>query len=254
MPLSLHCTACRRAAVLAGLLTLLAITASAATLHLTGPDGAMVRLDGQDLGPLPLAGPLTLPAGVYELECRARGYKPLTETVTLAEPESWLLLRLRPVPLERSQAVASSLLYAGLGQWYNGAKLRGWVYFAGETGGLLTALAGELQRQNHRDDYLNAKARYDAALLPEDLALWRARTERSYQDLKDMESLRNTGLYVAAGAWALSLLDAWLLFPGADIGPGLVPPGPQASLASDARRAGSGGQSTGIHARIRFAF
>jgi hypothetical protein len=254
MPLSLHCTACRRAAVLAGLLTLLAITASAATLHLTGPDGAMVRLDGQDLGPLPLAGPLTLPAGVYELECRTRGYKPLIETVTLAEPESWLLLRLRPVPLERRQAVANSLVYAGLGQWYSGAKVRGWVYFAGETGGLVTALAGELQRQNHRDDYLNAKARYDAALLPDDLALWRARADRSYQDMKDMESLRNTGISVAVGAWALSLLDAWLLFPGVDIGPGLVPPATRAALATDAWRAGSGGLSTGIHARMSFAF
>lgn len=231
------------------LLMLAAAAAPAATLQITGPPGASVRLGDTDLGLLPLAGPLQIEPGVYELQCRARGYRDLTETVILAEPGDWLHLRLRPEPLERRHAVGASLAYAGLGQWYSGARLRGWVYFLGETGGLLTALAGELQRQNHRDDYLNHKARYDAALIAAEIALWRARAERSYQDLKDMESLRNTGLYVAAGAYVLSLLDAWLFFPGADIGPGLVPPAPLTAAAF-----GGPQRPSGIHARVTIGF
>jgi len=234
---------------LTSLLLLAAATAPAATLQITGPPGAAVRLGGQDLGLLPLTGPLQLEPGVYELQCRARGYRDLTETVVLAEDSSWLYLRLQPVVLERGHAVGASLLYAGLGQWYSGARLRGWVYFLGETGGLLTALAGELQRQNYRDDYLNSKARYDAALTADEIARWRALADQSYQDMTDMQNLRNTGLYVAAGAYVLSLLDAWLLFPGADIGPGLVPPSPPAAAIFDRTERGRG-----IHARVTFGF
>ncbi len=195
-----------------------------ATLQISGPVGAAVRLNDKDLGLLPLAGTVALEPGVYTVTCRARGYRDLTETVILADRDSWVHLRLRPVELRRGHAIQASLLYAGLGQWYAGSRTRGWAYFLGETGGLVTALGGELQRQNKRDDYENNKARYDAALTPADVALWRARTEASYQDMKDMESLRNTGLYVAAGAWLLSLLDAWLLTPQIAVGTGMVAP------------------------------
>ncbi|MDY0109329.1 MAG: PEGA domain-containing protein [Candidatus Krumholzibacteria bacterium] len=217
----------------------------AATLQVAGPPGATVRLNDRSLGMLPLTTPVDLAPGVYELACRARGYHDLTETVILADPESRLVVRLRPLPLARSQAVKSSLLYAGLGQWYNGAKLRGWIYFLGESGGLLTALAGELQRQNRRDDYTNAKSEYDRAILQGDIEYWRAQAASSYRDLQDMESLRNTGLYVAAGAWVLSLLDAWLLFPSVDLGPGLVPPSPNAATT---------GARTGVYACLSFGF
>ncbi len=42
--------------------------------------------------------------------------------------------------------------------------MRGWVYAAAETGGLLTALAGELQRSNLRKDYLVLQDAYDHAV------------------------------------------------------------------------------------------
>jgi len=198
--------------------------AAAATVALSGPPGARVRLDDRDLGTLPLAGALTLAPGVYRLECRARGYERLAQELVVSDPDGWQHIRLRPLALERGRAVTGSLLYAGLGQWYSGARLRGWVYFLGETGGLLTALAGELQRANYEDDYVNAKAAYDAALTPQEVAFWRAEADQAYADLTEMSDLRDSGLYVAAGAYVLSLLDAWLLFPAVDIGPGLVVP------------------------------
>ncbi len=219
------------------------VGARAATLEISGPAGASVRLGGQDLGLLPLGGPLELAPGLYQVECRARGYHDLSEVVLLSEPTSWLHLRLRPLPLERRHAIGASLLFAGLGQWYTGARVRGWVYFLGESGGLLTALAGELQRKNHRADYLNYLDRYEQALLAADIALWRGRADQAYQDMRDMTALRDTGLYVAAGAWLASLLDAWLLFPGVDIGPGLVPPVAHAAPPA-----------VGLHAGLAFGF
>ena len=213
-----------RAVVLLAILLLTAAAAQAATVQVSGPAGALVRLNGKDLGLLPFAAPLELPAGVYSFECRLQGYEKFEKVVVINDRDQSLHLRLRPLPLTRGRAVGGSAVYAGLGQWYTGATIRGWVYFLGETGGLLTALAGELQRENYKDDYTNAKASYDAAFVESEIAFWKQKADEAYGNLEDMESLRNTGLYVALGSYALSLLDAWLLFPRVDIGPGMVPP------------------------------
>lgn len=226
-----------------------AAAAGAATVRVTGPAGAPVRVNGQDLGLLPLASPLDLPAGVHRFECRRRGHEPLTELVIIGDRDEELHVRLRPIPLQRGRAVRSSVLYAGLGQWYNGATLRGWVYFAGETAGLLTALAGEVQRVNYRDDYRVYKAAYDSSFIPADVEHYRTLADQAYRDMNDMADLRDTGLYVAAGAWALSLLDAWLLFPSVDAGPGLAPPTAVGMTDLD-----TGVALDGVHAAVSIGF
>jgi hypothetical protein len=210
-------------ALVASLLLAAAAAAPAATVQFAGPEGAQVRLDGRDLGLLPLAA-VDLPAGVYEIGCRKRGYEDLETMLVVGARDESLHLNLRLLPLQRGRAVTGSLLYAGLGQWYSGATLRGWIYFLGETGGLLTAIAGELQRANFRDDYLTYKARYDSSIVQDDIAFYKQQADQAYDDMLEMEDLRNTGLYVAAGAYVVSLLDAWLLFPSVDVGPGMVPP------------------------------
>ncbi len=213
-----------RALVLLVLLLCAAAAAQSATVHLSGPEGALVRMNGQDLGLLPFDAPLELPAGVFEFECRIRGHEQFTKVIVISDRDQWLHVRLRPIPLTRGRAVAGSAIYAGLGQWYMGATVRGWVYFLGETGGLLTALAGELQRSNYSDDYTNYQAKYDSAIVDEEIAYWKQQSQQAYSNMEDMESLRNTGLYVALGSYVVSLLDAWLLFPSVDIGPGTLPP------------------------------
>lgn len=220
--------------------------AQAGLVHFSGPVGATVRIDGRDLGVLPLA-PQRLPVGVYEVECRARGHEPLTQSVLVPEGDAAVHLRLRPLMLRRSRALTGSLLYAGLGQWYSGARWRGWAYFTGETVGLLTALTGELGRVTKKDDYTNALRTYEQAVEPDQIAFWRRQTAQAYQDLSDMEDLRDTGLMIAGGAWVLSLLDAWLLFPSVDVGPGPVPPATAAMLDLDQRW-------QGVHAAVTLAF
>ncbi len=56
------------------------------------------------------------------------------------------------------------------------------------------------------------------------LAFWRRTADSAYSDLQNSESLRDSGLMLAAGAWVLSLLDTWLLFPNVDVGPAPVVP------------------------------
>ena len=228
-----------RTLVLFALLLAVAADLPAATVELSGPGGAVVRLNDRDLGPLPLSGPLDLPAGVHTFTCRLRGHETFTKVVVVRDRDQWLHLRLRPIPLKHGSAVAGSAIYAGMGQWYMGARLRGWVYFLGETGGLLTALAGELQRTNFRDDYVNFQASYDGAIDESEIVFFKQKADQAYRDMKDMESLRNTGLYVAVGSYVVSLLDAWLLFPSVDIGPGTLPPTETSLLDPTPWRAGA---------------
>ena len=124
----------------AGLVSTAAGPSEAATVHLTGPAGAEVRINDRRMGQLPVA-PLDMAAGVYEITCRARGYEPLTQTLVAPEGDALVHVRLRPLQLRRGRAVTGSLLYAGLGQWYSGARIRGWVYFVGETTGLHAAVS-----------------------------------------------------------------------------------------------------------------
>lgn len=237
---------CRRAllTVTAFLCLVSAMPSVAATVHLTGPVGADVRIDGREVGLLPVAA-LDLPLGVHEIQCRARGYEDLSQTLVVADNEAVLHVRLRPNQLRRSRAVTGSLIYAGLGQRYMGARWRGWLYTAGETVGLLTALAGELDRQNNKDEYTNAIRNYRLAVDPGSIDLWREQADDAYAKVADAQDVRDMGLMIAAGAWAVSLLDAWLLFPAVDVGPGPVP---------HANTASAGAAAPGLHAAISIGF
>jgi len=242
--------------------------APAATLQLVGPPGARIALDDHPLGMLPLQGDLELAPGVYRVTCELRGHQDLEQVVVLSEPDSWLHVRLRPVPVRRGAVIGSSLIFAGLGQWHGGATWRGWLYFLGEAGGLATAIAGEVQRATAKDDYEIALASYRSALDDQEIAFWRAKSDAAYQDVQDYEDLRNTGLLIAAGSWVVSLLDAWLLVPAVDAGPGLVPPGaPRAGggpgltdvdLAeldlAPARGAGHRADRRAVHAAVTLTF
>ena len=111
----------------------------------------------------------------------------------------------------------------GLGQQYLGHRTRGLVFSAAEIGGLATALLGELRRSDLRKDYLLLSDKYDLAINADDITRLRAEVGQAYADMQDMETMRNTGLAVAAGAVVLSMLDALVFFPEVAAGAGSVP-------------------------------
>lgn len=222
----------------------LAAPALAATLHLTGPAGAGVQLDGRDLGMLPIPA-LDLPPGVFELECRARGYIPLNQTVILESNDAVARVNLRPLPVRRQHVLTGSAIYAGLGQLHSGARLRGWAYFLGESIGLASALVAEVGRTGKKDDYTNAKDAYQTAVDPDEIAYWKGQTTALGNDMKSFEDQRDASLALAAGVWALSLLDAWLLVPTVDVGGEPVLP---------ATAAAGGPAAPSLHAAVVFGF
>jgi len=195
----------------------------AATLVLTGPPGATVSLNGDDHGRFPLAGPLTLLHGEYEVRCELPGYAPYHEFIQLAGPDTWLRLEVRLTPFSRTISVAANLLLAGLGQHYQERTKTGYVYNALEIGGLLAALYGEMAFLNHRDDYLLANELYAAAMTETDIEYYRNETESAFDKMDSADTTRKLGLYAAAGAIVVSMLDAWLFFPSVAVGPGTTP-------------------------------
>jgi hypothetical protein len=227
---------------------------AAAVLNVSGPAGMSIWLDGKPLGKLPLAQPVQLAAGRHELRGELPGYADYRDQIELMSDDIWLNLQLRPTPLSLRTSLLSNLVLAGLGQHYQGHTRSGWLYMGIEVGGLVTALLGELSMQNHREDYLLLRAEYEAALGAQQIDQARSRMLAAHDDVTAAADLRDTGLLVAAGAVAVSLLDAWLRMPGrleAGAGSTIAP------LTQATERSGAAARSlaqTGCHVGCRFTF
>ena len=216
----------RSTTVIAVLLLFLGGPAAAATLLLTGTPGAAVTLDGVRLGVLPLDGPVTLDEGGHLLKAERRGMMPFTTMIDVPEADAVVRENVRMTPLSRRDAVGYSLVCAGLGQRYEGRRMLGWILTAVEAGGLLTAIAADASVNNHKGEYLLAMDSYRQAVLPADVAYYRAQAADAHAKAGDAADLRDTAALAAGGAVIISMLDAWLRFPSVDAGAGTAPVGP----------------------------
>ena len=256
---SVFATALSRAAVPAALLaTVLAAAspAAAATLQLAGPAGATVTVNGAMVGFLPLAEPLTMPPGLYEVTCEMPGRIPHHEIIRFERDDEWRHVTVRVLPYSRSTAVFSNLALAGLGPRYLGHSGRGWLYSAAEAGGLLTGLFGEMARSNAHKEYLLAMAAYGQAVNADEIATLRAAADAKYQDAADAADLRDLGLTVAVGAVVVSMLDSWFSFNAVTAGAGELPGGVSA-LDGDVpglAAAGAPAASPSFHSALRLSF
>ncbi len=220
----------------------LALPAMGGTLFLTGTPGARVTIDGQDVGTLPLDGPLTLELGRHDVVAALPGMETMAVEV-IAETETHVLnLHLRLTPLSRRTAVTQSLMLAGSGQRYEGRPTLGWILTGIEAAGLLTALLSEMSAQNHEDEYLLARQLYEESFDANDLAHYKAQMLDEHDSLTRALDLRNAALLAAGGAVLVSVLDAWLRFPSAEMGPGPrpIPPGDSYSMGAATARSNRG--------------
>ncbi len=237
--------------IIIAMAALLAAPASATTLEITGPPGASLIINGQDMGFFPLDGPLELQAGFYLIKSELPGFIAYENDLELLVDVPWQRLAVRLVPFSRKTAWTSNLLFAGLGQHYLGKPTRGYIYNAAEAGGLLVALFAELERTNLRKDYLDLQEKYDTSINADEIVRFREAADQAYSDMKDKEDLRNQGLIVAGSAIVISVIDALVFFPAVEAGAGPVPvdygalePGPW----SDPN------PLTTVHAAIRLEF
>ena len=237
--------------VVLALAAVLPVTAPAATLEITGPPGASLVINDQDMGFFPLDGPLDLPSGTYTLKSELRGHIGYEQTIKLMGDDDWQRVAVRLIPFSRKTAWSSNLLFAGLGQHYLGKSTRGWIYNAAEAGGLLVALLAELDRDNLSKDYLDLQEKYNSSINADDIIRFREEADQAYNDMKDKEDLRNTGLMVAGGAIVISILDAIVFFPSVEAGAGPVP---LDTGALDSRPWTDPNPLTAVHAAVRLEF
>lgn len=205
------------------LISMLPAAVGAATLEITGPPGASLVINDRPFGFFPLEGPLDLPAGTYELASELPGHIAYEHTIELVGDNDWQRVTVRLVPFSRQTAWTSNLLFAGLGQQYLGHSTRGWIYTAAEAGGLLVALLAELDRNNLKNDYLELQNQYDTSINGDDITRYREAADQAYDDMKEKEELRNTGLMVAVTAIVVSVADALVFFPSVEAGSGSLP-------------------------------
>ena len=198
-------------------------TCAAVTLEISGPPGASLIINGQDMGFLPLDGSLDLDPGIYKIKSELPGHIPYEYELDLPVDLEWQRLTVRLVPFSRKTAWTSNLLFAGLGQHYLGRSTRGYLYNVAEAGGLLVALLAELERSNLRKDYLNIQEKYDESINGDDLLRFREEADQAYSEMEEKEDLRNTGLIVACSAIVISIIDAIVFFPSVEAGAGPVP-------------------------------
>ncbi|MBK8167504.1 MAG: hypothetical protein IPK64_16290 [bacterium] len=211
------------AALLAIAVMLPAEQAAGATLQLAGPAGATVRVNGAVAGFLPLAEPLTVAPGSYEITCELPGRQPFRKVVRFLQDDEWRHVTIDLLPYSRRTAVFSNLVLAGLGPHYLGKPVRGWLYSAAEIGGLVAAVYGETARSSAHDEYLLAMDAYAGAINADDIIALRAAADAKYRDVSDAADLRDLGVAVAVGAIAVSMLDSWLSFASVTSGAGDLP-------------------------------
>jgi len=205
--------------IVLALSAVLPVAALTATLEITGPPGASLVINGQDMGFFPLDGPLDLPAGTYNIKSKLRGHIDYEHTLKLVGDNDWQRVAVRLVPFSRKTAWTSNLL----GQHYVGRKTRGYLYNLAEAGGLLVALFAELDRNNLSKEYLELQDKYNSSINADDITRYREEADQAYSDMQEKEDLRNTGLMVAGGAIVVSILDSILFFPSVEAGVGPVP-------------------------------
>jgi len=190
--------------------------ATAARLHIDGPAGARVRVDGRDVGRLPLAEAIVIDVGSHAVRLDLAGHHPETRHARVQAGSERLDLHFTLDPIRRGHAAAYNLLLAGLGQRRVGRPKLGWLMTGAELGGIAAAITGEVRFRDERDTWYAARDRYTAAVDPAVIAAARRDVDAAYADMGDAETLRNVGIGVAAGAVAWSLLDVTLRAPSTD--------------------------------------
>jgi hypothetical protein len=179
------------------------------------PSGAVIRLNGayEWVGRTPwnLFRPVS---GLYQVEARLPGYETWRSEVVLG-PGGIQNLDIHLHRKTRFRAALRGILLPGWGQSYNGSRSRGIFYGVAEAAALVGVVwTWELYRQDV-DDFDAAVEAYQAGGSVSQLPrLWKDVESRS-SHADDGYDHYKIALGVAGGIYAISILDALLLAPGA---------------------------------------
>lgn len=185
------------------------LRAEAARLYVFGTDNATVTLDGDQVGRLPLEGPLDLESGLHLVRVSHAGYRSYETAVEILSPDSEQSVEVWLLPLERRVAVVSSLFLAGTGQLYLGREKTGWTFLALQLAAVSWAVYAENEFQAASTDFERAQREYQESVTDEEIRAARANMDAAWADVNDAEDPRTLALWSIVGVAVVSAAEAW---------------------------------------------
>lgn len=152
---------------------------------------------------------ITLPSGRYDLEAKRKGYLKVDTTFMINDAKTaYMSISLPPKKLRRGSAIALSVLFPGIGQFYSQRNGAGAGYL---TAGLLSsAVSGYyfLVSEGLAKDYNDAKYAYISELDIGSIPQKRDAMDNAYQSYQDAVKIRNLCFGITAGIWFVNIIDA----------------------------------------------
>jgi len=177
------------------------------------PPGAVVELSGdhefRGVTPWRLDRGLM---GAYDVRAVMRGYEDW-EGHTLLSGTRRDSMNIRLTQKTPLRAGLRSAIVPGWGQFYNGQRQKGTLFFLAEVAALGGTLWADVKRQDAMDDYEAARREYLAADQIDEIEAAYEVMLRKFDDLEKWHAQRRRLAYVAAAVWVANVVDATVLFP-----------------------------------------
>lgn len=190
-------------------------TAGGLTVRST-PPGALVTVEGDvtvtGVTPTILQHRL---AGNYDITIKKRLFETYKTSLAL-DPGRAQALDISLSPKTRIKGALRSLIIPGWGQWYSEQKGKGLLFSFLAVGSATAFLIAEDEFQMRYDRFEASVNAYDAARDTADFATLQKleqQLQKDQADAYDAENVRRATIGVAAGVWALNLLDVLFFFP-----------------------------------------
>jgi hypothetical protein len=152
---------------------------------------------------------LSIPAGQYGLKASRKGYVKMDTSFIIHDNKTtYLSLTLPAKKLNRGSAIALSVLFPGMGQFYSQRNVAGGAFF---TAGLLGSAAScyyIILTESLAKDYNAAKSAYLDELNLDYILQKRANLEDAYKSYQDAVKMRNLCIGITAGIWVVNIVDA----------------------------------------------
>jgi hypothetical protein len=181
------------------------------TLFVRGTEGALLALDGDSAGVLPV-GEIRLPFGKHEILLSKWGHESRGADVWITPHRGETRVYYLHAKTKRD-VLWRSLLVPGWGGYYCDRKAQGILTLAVEAGILGYAVHENGLFQDRRDAYEEASLAYRRAVTDEAIAEARAERDAAYGRLEAAETDRNRAYIAAAVLYGLSVIEPLVRFP-----------------------------------------
>jgi hypothetical protein len=191
------------------------VTPTAGILRIRSePSGVLVRLIGDHRWSGTT--PWDLQRGIegsFVVVADVEGYEKWERTIHLTKGEV-RDLEILLTPKQAWKAGLRSAILPGWGQFYTDQTAKGGAFLIGTATAAGVLIWAQSNYENHVEDYNDAQNAYLEETHLEDLESLHAAAERAHDRADDAYDRRQLALYITAGLYAASILDAVLLFPG----------------------------------------